>query len=72
MIKKIFTVSDMHCSMCVMRLEEIEDDLAGIKQIKASYRHQQMEVEYDPTQLSVEQIIAEVKRRGYTAVVLNK
>ncbi len=68
MIKKIFRVADMHCSMCVMRLEEIEDELNGIKKIKASYRHQQMEVEYDPALVSEEQIIAAVKERGYTAL----
>jgi len=68
MIKKMFQVPDMHCSSCVMRLEGIEDDLAGIRSVKASYVKQYMEVEYDERQVTEEQIILEAKHRGYQAI----
>jgi copper chaperone CopZ len=68
MVKKVFRVPDMHCTACVMRLEAIEDDLAGIKQVTASYHKQQMEVEYDPAQVTDEQIIEAAKRRGYLII----
>jgi copper chaperone CopZ len=68
MVKKMFRVPDMHCTACVMRLEAIEDDLAGIKQVTASYHKQQMEVEYDPAQVTDEQIIEAAKRRGYLII----
>ncbi len=68
MIKKAFRVPDMHCSACVMRLEGIEDELAGIKWITASYRKQQMEVEYDETQVTEQQIVAAAKKHGYQAI----
>jgi copper chaperone len=61
-----FRVTDMHCPACVMRLEGLEDDLPGVKRIRASYQQQQMEVEYDEEQLSVAQIVAAVERLGYT------
>ena len=67
MAKKVFRVSDMHCSACVMRLEGIEDELKGIKQITASYRKQQMEVEYDEKQVTEQQIMAAAKKHGYQA-----
>lgn len=67
MAKKTFRVPDMHCTACVMRLEGIEDELPGIKQVTASYRKQQMEVEYDETQVTAQQIIAAAKKRGYEA-----
>ncbi len=66
MIKQTFRVTDMHCSACVMRLEGLEDDLAGVKRIKASYQKQQMEVEYDEKQLTAAQIVAAIQRLGYT------
>ena len=66
MTKQIFRVTDMHCSACVMRLEGLEDDLTGVKRIKASYQKQQMEVEYDEKQLSAAQIVAAIQRLGYT------
>ena len=70
MIKKTFNVPDMHCTNCSMRLESIEDELAGIKEINASYHKQQMIVEYDEAQVTIEQIIAAAKRKGYQAVLV--
>jgi len=63
MVKKIFRVPSMHCTACVMRLEGIEDELVGITRITASYRKQQMEVEFDEAQ-----IIAAAKGHGYNAI----
>jgi copper chaperone CopZ len=68
MVKRAFRVPDMHCSSCVMRLEGIEDELAGIRSVRASYLRQHMEVEYDERQVTEEQIIHEAKRRGYLAI----
>ena len=68
MIKKVFSVPDMHCSACVMRLEGIEDELAGIRRITASYRKQQMEVEYDETRVTDQQIVAAAQKHGYQAI----
>jgi len=53
-----------------MKLESIEDELVGIKEINASYHKQQMLVEFDETKISEEQIIAAARRKGYTAVVV--
>lgn len=58
----------MHCSACVMRLEGLEDELPGIRKVSASYRKQQMEVEYDEAQISPEQIIAAAHEHGYQAI----
>ena len=70
MIKKIFKVPDMTCSNCAMKLESLEDSLDGVKEINASYHKLQMEIIYDESRLSDEQIVAAVKKKGYTAVLL--
>jgi P-type Cu+ transporter len=70
MIKKTFNVPDMHCTNCSMKLEGIEDELAGIKEINASYYQQQMIVEFDETIVSEDQIIAAARKRGYEAVIV--
>jgi len=69
MIKQTFNVPDMHCTNCSMKLESIEDELAGIKEINASYHKQQMTVEFDETKVSEDQIIAAAKTKGYEAVL---
>jgi len=68
MLKQIFRVTDMHCPACVMRLEGLEDDLPGVQRVRASYHKQQMEVEYDESWLSAEQIVAAIRKLGYTVV----
>ena len=70
MIKKIFKVPDMSCTNCAMKLESLEDTLEGVKEINASYHKLQMEIIYDETKLSDEQIIAAVKKKGYQAVLI--
>jgi copper chaperone len=66
MIKVIYHISDMHCSNCPMHLEAIEDDLPGIRRIKASYQKGTLEVDFDETLVSEEQIKAAVGESGYT------
>jgi copper chaperone CopZ len=66
MTKKTFKITDMHCSSCPMRLEGIEDMLPGIKQVRASYQKQNMEVEFDEGKVSEEQILGAIKKLGYT------
>jgi len=67
MIKKRYCVEGMHCSNCTMNLESIEDDLAGIKQVSASYQKGMMIVEFDEAIVSEAQILAAVEKRGYQA-----
>ena len=64
-MKKIFRVLDMECPNCAMHLEGLEDDLPGVKRVSASYRKQIMEVEFDETKLTVDQIIQAANAIGY-------
>jgi copper chaperone CopZ len=66
MLKQIFHVTDMHCSNCAMRIEGLEDDLPGVKRVRASYHKQQLEVEYDESKLDGGEIIAAIRKLGYT------
>jgi copper chaperone CopZ len=70
MIKKTFKVLDMSCTNCAMKLESLEDDLDGVREINASYHRLEMVVEYDESKLTDEQIVAAVKKKGYHAEVL--
>ena len=65
MRKQVLTIPDMHCSNCVIRLEGLEDELPGVQNVQASYRKQQMVIEYDETRVSLEQIVAAVNQLGY-------
>jgi Cu+-exporting ATPase len=68
MLKKTFKVEDMTCINCAMKLESLEDSLDGVKEINASYHKLAMTIEYDESKLTDEQIVAAVKKKGYTAI----
>ena len=70
MIKKTFKIPDMTCSNCAMKLESLEDTLEGVKEINASYHKLNLVIEFDEAKLSDEQIIAAIKKKGYTAVIV--
>ena len=61
---------DMTCYNCAMKLESLEDDLDGVKEINASYHRLEMVIEFDESKLTEEQIVAAVKKKGYQAVLV--
>jgi copper chaperone CopZ len=64
-MKIVFRVTDMSCPNCAMHLEGLEDEVPGINKIVASYKKQTMEVDYDETRLTLEQIIRAANDLGY-------
>lgn len=65
--KLVLKITGMECPNCAMILESIEDNLRGVIKAEASYRKEQLIVEYDPSQLTEETIKQEIKRMGYEA-----
>jgi copper chaperone CopZ len=64
MTKKVFKIKDMHCTSCAMAIEmDLED--AGIK-AKGNYPKAVVEVEYDEKKYQNKDIIALIKKSGYT------
>lgn len=55
----------MECPNCAMIIEGIEDKLKGVVLAEGSYRKAQLIVEYEESELTEDQIKAEVKRLGY-------
>ncbi|HAX68335.1 MAG TPA: heavy-metal-associated domain-containing protein [Anaerolineales bacterium] len=68
MLRKTFKIPDMTCTNCAMKIESLEDDLDGVQEINASYHKLEMVIEYDEATLNEEQIIAAVRKKGYTAI----
>jgi copper chaperone CopZ len=66
MAKQVFQVLDMHCSNCAMTIEGLEDDLPGVKAVRASYHKGTVEVEYDEKRLTETKIRDAIVGLGYT------
>ena len=64
-MKKTFNVPDMECPHCAMHLQNLEDELDGVKRIDASYQKMSMVVEFDEKKVDVAQIIKAANALGY-------
>ncbi len=65
MPKHVFSVKGMHCSACVMTLEGLEDELAGIRSLKVSLHKQRAEIDYDDKKISEDEIRRAFEGKGY-------
>jgi copper chaperone CopZ len=66
MTKVTYQIPDMHCSSCAMSLEGIEDELEGIQKIRASYRKQTLDIEFDEKKVTAKKIRQAIIDLGYT------
>ena len=70
MKKQIFKITGMHCTSCAMNIDGEIEDTEKVKNVKTSYAKQETEVEYDPEEITEEEIIKAVEKAGYTATPL--
>ncbi|MGQ0712324.1 MAG: metal-binding (seleno)protein [Gemmatimonadaceae bacterium] len=63
-------VTGMTCGGCAIATRKVLERLEGVKEAEVSYEDQRAVVTYDPDRVTVEQMIAAVKKLGYTATVV--
>ena len=71
MIKKIFKISGMHCTSCVMNIDGELEDANGIKESNTNYIKSQTEVEFDPKKINVKAIAGIIRKVGYQASLID-
>lgn len=62
-------VRGMTCGGCAIATRKVLQRLAGVRKVDVSYDKHLATIVYDPTRVTVEQMIAAVKKLGYTATV---
>ena len=63
MKKKTYNIEGMHCTSCAMVIESDLEDI-GVK-ATCSYAKQSLDVEFDETNITDQQISDVVKKSGY-------
>ena len=61
------TAPDISCGHCVATVTETLSDLAGVEHADASAETKQIQVSFDPSQVSLDQIRAALADAGYPA-----
>ncbi|MFR6291090.1 MAG: heavy metal translocating P-type ATPase [Peptococcaceae bacterium] len=68
-MKEKFDVTGMTCSACSSRVEKCVSKLDGMQDVSVNLLTNSMQVEFDQTKLSTQQIISAVTQAGYGASV---
>jgi copper chaperone CopZ len=64
-MKATLTISDMECPTCTHFLEMKVGALPGVKHITTNLKKRSLKLEFDETQLSLEQVVTLITRFGY-------
>ena len=70
--KKRYAIEGMHCTSCAMNIDMDLEDVAGVKEAKTSYAKQYTEIAFDLDKVTDKQILATIKKTGYTAKPVEK
>lgn len=68
MTTQSFKIKDMTCSSCIMLIEELEDQIPGVKRLDVDFKRHNMKAEYDEKLVTAQQIADAVTELGYPAV----
>lgn len=66
-IKTILRSDELSCPSCVPKIEKALRDLPGVAQAKVHFNTGRIEVEHDPAQASIDQLVSTVRSTGYEA-----
>ena len=62
-------IDDMHCTACAMVIDGDLEELKGVKCASTNYAKSVCEIEFDPNQVKIEDIINQIEKSGYKASI---
>lgn len=67
MNKSSLSITDMHCASCAAQIEKAVGRLVGVAKITVNFATEKAYLEFDSEKVALDQIIAEIKKLGYSA-----
>ena len=62
-------INGMHCASCALLIKKSVSKVPGVTEANVNYANEKAHVVFDPTQASVDQLIAAVHSAGYQAAL---
>lgn len=62
-----FDLSGMHCESCALDIQETLEDTRGVRRAEVSYAERQAVVDFDETQVRIDQMVNAIHKLGYAA-----
>jgi len=70
LMKVTFSVADMHCQVCALRIKEALEHYASVDKAYANFLEKKAWARYDPDQIDVELLKKAVKSLGFKEVTI--
>jgi Cu+-exporting ATPase len=64
-------ITGMHCASCGILIDEVLEELPGVRRSSTSVRKEVCEVAFDDSQTSLQKINAEISTLGYRAELIS-
>jgi copper chaperone CopZ len=71
-VKSKLKIEGMHCTSCAMTIDLDLEELEGIHGVKTHYAREETEVEFDEEKINIAQILEQVEKTGYKAIVVKQ
>lgn len=60
-------VTGMHCGSCALLIDDVLEDLPGVRSTRTTVKDERTVVELDSTQSTLDEVIAAIAEAGYQA-----
>ena len=68
-ISEVYKIKGMHCAACAILINKTLMREKGVHSVNANYGAEKLVLDYDPQQVSIEKISADLKKIGYTLIL---
>jgi Cu+-exporting ATPase len=72
MKQEVYLIEGMHCAACSSAVERVTRKLPGVVRSDVNLTTNKMTIEYDDGQVTPEQIMGKVEKRGFHALPLHR
>lgn len=69
MKKSVIKISGLDCASCAMIIDDVLEELNGVKSAKTSFVKEQVEVEFEEKLISIEKIKKIILKSGFQIAV---
>ncbi len=67
-----FNITGMHCASCSSKIEKSLKNLKGVAEAAVNFTTREAQVQFNPEEVSTQQMIQEIEKLGYQAQVLDQ
>ena len=69
LIKQTIKIGGLDCASCAMIIDDVLEEMDGVKSAKTNYIKEQVEVEFDESKTSIKDLADTIETAGYSVSI---